>query len=269
MSHRYSSYSRLKLSSPLPRVLKIELNRPDKLNATDEQMHLELVEIWRDIDNDPDISVSILTGAGKAFSAGGDFQLLHENINDPDKRAAHWKQAKDLVYNIVNSSKPIVSAIRGPAVGAGLTAALLADISIAARTARIIDGHTRLGVAAGDHAAILWPLLCGMARAKYYLLLCDPISGEEAERIGLVSLAVDDDALDQKALEIAQRLANGAPSAIRWTKYALNNWLRMAGPTFDTSLALEFLGFAGTDVKEGLASHLEKRKPNFDPACPI
>lgn len=269
MSGRYSAYQRLKLSTPAPRVLKIELNRPEKLNATDEQMHLELVEIWREIDNDPDVSVSILTGAGKAFSAGGDFQLLHDNINDPQKRAAHWKQAKDLVYNIVNSSKPIVSAIRGPAVGAGLTAALLADISIAARTARIIDGHTRLGVAAGDHAAMLWPLLCGMAKAKLYLLLCDTISGEEAERVGLISMVVDDEALDQKALEVAQRLAAGAPSAIRWTKYALNNWLRMAGPTFDASLALEFLGFAGTEVREGLTSHLEKRPPKFAPTCPV
>jgi enoyl-CoA hydratase len=269
VADRYSAYSRLRITRPAERVLKVELNRPDKLNATDEAMHLELVEIWRDIDADPDTSVSILTGAGKAFSAGGDFALLKDNINDPHKRAEHWKQAKDLVYNIVNSSKPIVSAIRGPAVGAGLTAALLADVSIAARTARIIDGHTRLGVAAGDHAAIIWPLLCGMAKAKYYLLLCDPISGEEAERIGLISLAVDDEQLDQRALEIAQRLAAGAPSAIRWTKYALNNWLRMAGPTFDTSLALEFLGFAGTEVKEGLASHLEKRAPRFDPKSPI
>ncbi len=108
-----------------------------------------------------------------------------------------------------------------------------------------------------------------MARAKYYLLLCDPISGEEAAKIGLISLAVDDEELDQKALEIAKRLAAGAPSAIRWTKYALNNWLRMAGPTFDTSLALEFLGFAGTEVKEGLASHLEKRAPKFDPISPV
>jgi len=266
---RYASYSRLKITCPADRVLKIELNRPDKLNATDEQMHLELVEIWRDVDADPDVSVSIITGAGKAFSAGGDFQLLHDNINDPAKRAAHWKQARDLVYNIVNSSKPIVSAIRGPAVGAGLTAALLADISIAAKTARLIDGHTRLGVAAGDHSAIVWPLLCGLARAKYYLLLCDTITGEEAQKIGLISLAVDEAQLDEKALEIAKRLAAGAPSAIRWTKYALNNWLRMAGPTFDTSLALEFLGFAGTEVKEGLASHLEKRAPKFDPNCPI
>jgi enoyl-CoA hydratase len=269
VTDRYASYSRLNITRPAPHVLKIELNRPEKLNATDDLMHHELVSIWRDVDADSDVSVSILTGAGKAFSAGGDFQLIHDNINDPQKRAANWKGARDLVYNVINSSKPIVSAIRGPAVGAGLTAALLADISIASKKARIIDGHTRLGVAAGDHAAILWPLLCGMAKAKYYLLLCDAISGEEAERIGLISLAVEDEELEAKSLEIAERLAAGAPSAIRWTKYALNNWLRMAGPSFDASLALEFLGFAGTEVKEGLASHLEKRPPRFDPDSPV
>ncbi len=269
MSDRYSRYKRLKISRPATAILRIELNRPEKLNATDELMHLELVDIWRDVDADPETSVTILTGAGKAFSAGGDFQLLRDNIEDPAKRAAHWKQARDLVYNIINSSKPIVSAIRGPAVGAGLTAALRADVSIASKTARIIDGHTRLGVAAGDHAAIVWPLLCGMAKSKYHLLLCEPVTGEEAERIGLVSLAVEDDELEATTLRIASRLAEGSPSAIRWTKYALNNWLRTAGPTFDASLALEFLGFAGTEVKEGLASHLEKRAPRFDRACPI
>ncbi|MCC2654846.1 MAG: enoyl-CoA hydratase, partial [Microvirga sp.] len=159
--------------------------------------------------------------------------------------------------------------IRGPAVGAGLVSGLLADISIAAKDARIIDGHTRLGVAAGDHAAIIWPLLCGMAKAKYYLLLCEAISGAEAERIGLVSLAVDDSELDERAVQVAAKLAQGAPSAIRWTKYALNNWLRAAGPIFDTSLALEFLGFGGPEVREGLASHREKRRPNFPQGSPV
>jgi enoyl-CoA hydratase len=108
-----------------------------------------------------------------------------------------------------------------------------------------------------------------MAKAKYYLLLCDAVSGEEAERIGLVSLAVEDEELDAKAVEIASRLAEGAQSAIRFTKYALNNWYRMAGPTFDASLALEFLGFTGPEVKEGLASHKEKRKPKFPDSSPL
>jgi enoyl-CoA hydratase len=164
---------------------------------------------------------------------------------------------------VLNCAKPVVSAIQGPAVGAGLAVALLADISVAGRSAKIIDGHTRLGVAAGDHAAIIWPLLCGLAKAKYYLLLCDTLTGEEAERIGLVSLCVDDDQVHDRALEIAARLAAGSAEAIQFTKYALNNWLRMAGPTFDASLAMEFLGFSGGDVREGVAAVREKRPPSF------
>jgi enoyl-CoA hydratase len=195
--------------------------------------------------------------------------MIGDIIADHDTRLRNWKEAKDIVYNVINCSKPVVSAIRGPAVGAGLVCGILADISIASKTARIIDGHTKLGVAAGDHAAIVWPLLCGMAKAKYYLLLCDQLSGEEAERIGLVSMCVEDADLDAKALEVATRLANGPQSAIRWTKYSLNNWLRQAGPTFDASLALEFLGFTGPEVKEGLQAYLDKRKPAFPPNCPV
>jgi len=269
MSDRYASYKHLLFERPDARILKIILNRPERLNAADEILHRELVRIWLDIEEDDDVSVVILTGAGRAFSAGGDFKMLEHNINDPATRARNWKEATKLVYNIINCSKPIVSAIHGPAVGAGLAAALLADVSIAARSAKIIDGHTRLGVAAGDHAAIVWPLLCGMAKAKYYLLTCEPMTGETAERIGLVSLVTEDDELQATALKVAQRLAEGAPTAVRWTKYALNNWLRMMGPIFDTSLALEFLGFAGSEVREGLASHLEKRRPRFDPNSPI
>jgi len=182
---------------------------------------------------------------------------------DFDTRARVWREAKDLVYNLINCSKIVVSAMHGPAVGAGLVAGLLADISIAAKGARIIDGHTRLGVAAGDHAAIVWPLLCGMAKAKYYLLLCEEVSGEEAERIGLVSLCVPEDELIGRAREVAAKLARGSQTALRWTKYSLNNWLRSAGPSFDTSLALEMLGFSGPDVREGVASHRERRPPKF------
>ena len=269
MTDRYARYQRLEFDRPAPRVLRIRMNNPGRLNAADQEMHGELSQIWRDIDADPDVSAAILTGAGDAFSAGGDFDMIEAIRSDFETRARVWKEARDIVYNIINCSKPVVSAIRGPAVGAGLVCGLLADISVVSKTARIIDGHTRLGVAAGDHAAIVWPLLCGMAKAKYYLLLCDPVSGEEAERIGLVSLAVDDGELDDKALEIATRLANGAQSAIRWTKYALNTWLRNAGPAFDTSLALEFLGFTGPDAEEGLASLREKRKPEFPEGSPL
>lgn len=265
MTDRYADYKRLRFDWPEERILRITMDNPGRLNSADAVMHGELVRIWRDIDADPQVNVAIIRGAGEAFSSGGDLDLVKEMTEDFGTLTRVWKEARDLVYNIINCSKPLVSAMQGPAVGAGLVAGLLADVSIAGRNARIIDGHTRLGVAAGDHAAIVWPLLCGMAKAKYYLLLCEALSGEEAERIGLVSLCVDDDQVHDKALEVARKLAKGSPSALRWTKYALNNWLRMAGPTFDTSLALEFMGFTGPDAREGLASLQEKRRPNFNP----
>jgi enoyl-CoA hydratase len=260
---RYSDYQRLAFDMPAPRVLRITFNRPERYNALDAIGHREITYVWREVEDDQDIDVVILTGAGRAFSAGGDFEMIEEITRDFDARARTWKEARDLVYNMINCGKPIISAINGPAVGAGLVAGLMADISIVARSVSLTDGHTRLGVTAGDHAAIIWPMLCGMAKAKYYLLTCDRLSGEEAERIGLVSLCVDDDALQERALETAVRLREGAQSAIRWTKYSLNNWLRLAGPTFDTSTALELLGFTGPEAREGLDALREKRDPSF------
>jgi enoyl-CoA hydratase len=245
-------------------VLDIQMKAANgKLPTAGHAGHRELTEIWRDVGADDSVRCAVLRGEGLGFSGGGDLALVQDMANDFEVRTRVWKEARDLVYNVINCDKPIVSAMHGPAVGAGLVAGLLADISIAARSAKIVDGHTRLGVAAGDHAAIIWPLLCGMAKSKYYLILCEPLSGEEAERIGLVSLAVDDDQLLPRAYELADRLAGGSQSAIRWTKYALNNWLRQAGPSFDTSLALEFMGFAGPDVREGVASLRERRAPRF------
>src|ERR1700747_2774378 len=268
MTDLYARYTRLRFDRPHAKVLRITMEN-GRMNTTDAALHAELGEIWRDLDKDPNVNAVILTGAGKVFSAGGDFSIIQQNIEDFAARARQWKEARDIVYNVINCSKPVVSAMRGVAVGAGLVCGLLADISIATKDCRIIDGHTRLGVAAGDQAPIVWPLLCGLAKAKYYLLLCEQVLGEEAERIGLISLAVDDAALDAKAVEVATKLAEGAQSAIRWTKYALNNWLRAMGPTFDASLALEFLGFTGPEVKEGLASHREKRSPAFPPTTPL
>lgn len=269
MTDRYDGYERLAFDRPADRVLRVTMDGAGRFNAADDRMHDELGRVWRDVEADPETSCAILRGAGDGFSAGGDFDMIEGIIDDFETRARVWKEARDLVYNVINCSKPIVSAMHGPAVGAGLVAGLLADVSIAARTARIIDGHTRLGVAAGDHAAIVWPLLCGMAKAKYHLLLCEPVSGEEAERIGLVSLCVDDDELQDAAVETAAKLARGAPSAIRFTKHALNNWLRMMGPSFDASLALEFLGFTGPEAREGLASLREKRPPAFPADAPV
>ncbi len=269
MPERYRAYDRLLIERPAERVLKITFNRPESYNSVDAETHRQITYIWREIDDDPSVSTVIVTGAGKAFSAGGDFDLVARIIEDPVQRMATWKEARDLVYNMINCSKIIISAINGPAVGAGLVVALLADVSIAARSARIVDGHVRLGVAAGDVACILWPLLCGMAKAKYHLLTCRPVDGEAAERMGLVSLCVEDAQLQGTALELASELAAGAQSALRWTKYSLNNWLRQAGPVFDTSTALEMLGFTGHEAPEGLAAHREKRKPDFPRDCPL
>src|SRR6185312_6089691 len=151
LSSRYAGYEKLKFDYPHPRILRVTLGVPGKLNIVDGQMHGELVEIWRDIDKDEDISAVIIAGTETGFSAGGDFKVVRAAIDDPHDRGRIWKETRDLVYNFIQCSKPIVSAMRGPAVGAGLVVGLLSDISIAAKNARLIDGHTRLGIAAGDH----------------------------------------------------------------------------------------------------------------------
>jgi len=265
----YAGTPHLRADRPHPRVLRLTIDRPDALNALAPEMHGALTGIWRRIDADPSVSVVILTGAGRAFSAGGDLGLVERMIADFDTRLRVWKEARDMVFNMINCSKPIISAINGAAVGAGLVLALMADITIAGRSAKLIDGHIRLGVAAGDHAPVIWPLLCGMAKAKYYLLTSDPLSGEEAERIGLVSMCVPDEALQEKAVEVAVKLATGPQTAIRLTKHALNHWLRMAGPTLDAAMALEFLGFSGPELPEGVAAIRAKRAPVFPPDSPL
>src|SRR5437763_14867413 len=265
MTDPYARYTRLKFDRPHSKVLRITMEN-GRMNTTDAALHAELADIWRDIDKDASVNAAILTGAGKVFSAGGDFAIIQENIDEFAARARQWKEARDIVYNVINCSKPVVSAMRGVAVGAGLACGLLADISIATKNCRIIDGHTRLGVVAGDHAAIVWPLLCGMAKAKYYLLTSEFLDGREAERIGLVSLCVAPADVLPRALDVADRLGRGSQPSIRWTKRALNNWLRQAGPIFDQSLALEMLTFMHGDVREGARAIREKRAPAFPSA---
>jgi enoyl-CoA hydratase len=248
-------------------VLVVTLNRPDAMNATNARLHWELTRIWQVIDEDSQVRVALVTGAGtRAFSAGGDLEWIAEMAGNPDKVAVTMREAGDIVFNMLACEKPIVSAINGVAVGAGLAVALMADISIMAEEARLTDGHVRLGVSAGDHAVILWPLLCGMAKAKYYLMTADFVDGKEAERIGLVSLAVPRAELMAKALATADKLAAGSQQAIRFTKRSLNNWLRHFQPAFDASLAMEMLCFLGGDVKEGVAAIREKREPRFPSA---
>jgi enoyl-CoA hydratase len=254
-------FPHLKFENNQPGVLEVIFSGPN-LNAVDEATHAEIPAIWPVIDKDPDVRVVIVRGEGKAFSAGGDFGLIDKQIEDYDFRMQIMRESKELFYNLVNCSKPIISAIHGPAVGAGLVVALMADISIAAHDARIIDGHTRLGVAAGDHA-VVWALFCGLPKAKYLLLTCKEISGKDAEQAGLVSLSVPKEELLDTAREIAAGLSGGAQAAIRGTKYALNEWYRQNSAIFDVGLGLEFLDFGGPDVVEGVASHRERRKPVF------
>ncbi|MGH2930735.1 MAG: enoyl-CoA hydratase/isomerase family protein, partial [Solirubrobacteraceae bacterium] len=249
-------------------VLLITLNRPEKYNATDEQMHGEIARVWADVSSDPETRVAVVTGAGKAFSAGGDLEMVERMAGNHERVAHMLTEMSDLVYNLINCAKPVVSAINGVAVGAGTVVALLADISICAQDAKIGDGHVKLGVAAGDHAAIIWPLLVGMAKARYYLLTGEMIDGVEAERIGLVSKAVPSEQVLDEALRVADALAVGAQPAIRLTKRALNSWLRTAGPIFDQSAAYEMLCFLSPDVVEGAAALRDKRAPRFPSAQP-
>jgi enoyl-CoA hydratase len=259
----YQDYQHLLFERHEPGILWITLNRPEVLNAADARMHTELVELWGTIDRDPAVRVAVVTGAGRAFSAGGDLKLVEDAYQNFDEISRILDEARDLVYNMLRCQKPILSAINGPAVGAGLVVALLADISIAGESARLADGHVRMGVAAGDHAAILWPLLCGMAKAKYYLMTSDFVSGREAERIGLVSLCVPDEELLDKAMSVATNLATGPRHAIKFTKRALNQWLLQAGPIFDHSLALEMLGFFSADMMAGVEALREKKAPQY------
>lgn len=251
-------------------IALVTINRPEVLNATNDRLHWELTQIWADVDADPAVRVAVVTGAGdRAFSAGGDLSDIQARDALPTAERFEailrvMKEAQELVYSIVNCDTPIVSAINGVAVGAGLAVALLADISVMAEDARLTDGHTRLGVAAGDHACMIWPLLCGMAKAKYYLLTSEFIEGREAERIGLVSKAVPRGEVLPTAMGIARQLADGPQPAIRLTKRALNQWLRLGGITsFDYSLVAEMLGFFGPDVAAGIKGIVEKRPAVF------
>jgi len=263
----YADFQHLSFARPSPGVLQVTIDRPDVLNAANIRLHRELSEVWATFDADPDARVAVVTGAGRAFSAGGDLSMIEEMTTSYDAVLVQLRDAAQIVTRMIETDKPIVSAINGVAVGAGLAVALLADISIMSESTRISDGHLRLGVAAGDHAAVIWPLLCGMAKAKYYLLTADFIDGKEAERIGLVSRCVPQDDVLNTALELAGRLATGSQTALRWTKRSLNGWLRMAMPIFEQSLALEMIGFLGTDAAEGVRAVRERRPAVFPSAA--
>jgi enoyl-CoA hydratase len=244
-------------------VVEVIFGPAGALPVCTPQEHEELGLLWGRIGRDPNARVILVRSEGKGFSAGGEMGLVDDLLQSEATRLRVMREARELVQGMIDCELPIVSAINGAAVGAGAAVALLADVSIAGENAKIIDGHTKLGVAAGDHAAVIWPLLCGMAKAKYHLLTCAPLSGAEAERIGLVSLCVPDAELLERSRAVAAQLAQGSRTAIAFTKRSLNHWLRAAWPAFEHSLALEMLGFAGADAREGLAALKDKRAPRF------
>lgn len=244
-------------------IAHVILGAPGVMPTTSAQGHGEIGRIWAALSEASDVRSILVRSVGKGFCAGGTLELVETMLAEESSRLRVMNEARALVQGMIECDKPIVSAINGAAVGAGAALALLADVSVAARNAKVIDGHTRLGVAAGDHAAVIWPLLCGLAKAKYHLLLSETVSGAEAERIGLVSLAVDAAELESTTLSIAQRLAQASPSAVGFTKRTLNHWLRAAWPAFEHSLALEILGFSHADAREGLNALKDKRAPSF------
>lgn len=260
----FELYPGLKFERHEQGILVMTINRPDVFNATSAADHRGLSRVWLDIDDDPDTRVVVVTGAGEAFSAGGELDWVGTMVNSYEGMKPAMDEARDIVYRMTDCSKVIISAINGVAVGAGLAVALMADISVMNEDARLTDGHMRLGVAAGDHAVILWPLLCGMAKAKLYLLTSDFIDGRTADEIGLVSKAVPADQVMSEALRIATKIATGPQDAAKWTKRALNLWIKQAAPAFEASLAMEMLTFMGNDVIEGQAALAEKRRPDFD-----
>jgi enoyl-CoA hydratase len=263
---KYEDFTDLKIDRPAPGVLRVTLNRPDKRNALTPAMHLQIEKIWSVIDEDPSVRCAIVTGAGNAFCAGADVGDLSE-AEAPDPARQFFKDFRGgagLVKALIDCKKPIVSAINGSAVGAGLALALLCDVPIAAKQAKLFDGHVRIGVTAGDHAAMIWPLLCGMAKSKYFLLTNEPMTGEQAERNNLVALAVDLEELEQKSIDVAAKIAGSAPTAVRATKHVLNHWLRQAQPIFELSLAMELVNFQGAEAAEAITAQLEKRVAQFD-----
>ncbi len=262
-SQRFDRYSRLQIDEHAHGVMLITLSNPGKLNATDAGLHAELSTIFADVHASPEVRAVVVTGEGTAFSAGGDLDWIGEQVGNYERTMSVMREAGDIVRTMIECDTPIVSAINGVAVGAGLAVALMADISIIDQDTKLTDGHLRLGVAAGDHAVAIWPLLCGMAKAKYYLLTSDFIDGREAERIGLVSKAVPAAEVLPEALAIADRLARGPRQATALTKRALNHWLRQALPNFEASLAYEMLNFLGPEATEGLAALRERRRPEF------
>ena len=255
------------------RIATIAINRPDRLNAVHNALHHELEQIWLDVRADQDVNAIILTGAGRAFCAGGDVKGMAEGTLSgaaPKKGKGRGRgpiaasNGRRVIENMLDVEQPIIGAINGDAIGLGATLALLCDITVASEKARFADTHVKVGIVAGDGGAVIWPLLIGPHRAKEFLMRGNFISGAEAGRIGMVNYAVGPEDVMTKARELARELADGPTWAIRWSKLAVNKWLKQqANLILDASLAYEMMTFNTKDHQEAVKAFVEKRKPNF------
>lgn len=244
-------------------VLRVTLANPrNKINAVDGDMHAELRRLFAELKGEDVARAIVLTGSGRAFSAGGDFDWM--SGTRPEDLADMRREGKQIVWNLLDVEVPIVAAINGHAIGLGATLALLCDVIFMADGAKLGDPHVQVGIVAGDGGAVAWPLAVGPAVAKRYLLTGDAMTAAEAERLGLVNHVVTGDDIQNEALAFAQRLAQGAPLAVRYTKLAINQLVKQAMNTaFDYSTALEVLTFASEDHREALSALSEKRQPQF------
>lgn len=250
------------------KVATVTLNRPERLNAVNDVLHRELEDLFGALNDDDSINAVILTGAGRAFCAGGDMKAVADQPATPADAyrapVTFSRGPRRLIINLLEVEAPIIVALNGDAIGLGATLALLGDVIVASEAARIGDTHVRMGLVAGDGGAVIWPLLVGVHRAKEYLMTGDLIPAPEAERIGLVNHVVAPDQVLPKARELAERLANGPTWAIRWTKAAVNKLIReRVNLILDTSLAYEALTTGTDDMREAGQAFLEKRPPKF------
>lgn len=246
------------------RILTLTLNRPDQLNAVDAALHTELAQVFADVARDPDSDVIILTGAGRAFCAGGDITWMQEAVDDPASFERTAIEGKQIVFSLLDCEKPIIAKVNGHAIGLGATMALFCDVIFAADSAKIADPHVRVGLVAGDGGAVIWPQLVGFAKAKELLMTGDTLTASDAERLGLINYAVPAEQLDEQVDAFAGRLAGGATQAIRWTKTAVNIALKqLAHSIMDTGIAYELVSNRSGDHAEAVAAFLEKRKAVF------
>lgn len=246
------------------RVLTIQLDRADALNAVNARLHAELARVFRDADEDSESDIIVLTGKGRAFSAGGDMKWLTTSVGDANNFRRTIPEAKRIVFDLLDMEKPILCALNGPAIGLGATVALLCDIIIASDKATIGDPHVKMGLVAGDGGAVIWPQLIGYARAKEFLFTGRIIDAKEAHRIGLINRVVAPEALASEVDSLADELAGGAVWAIRYTKNVTNIPLRaLARQIMDASMAYEMETTHTDDHREAVAAFLEKRKPRF------